>query len=77
MHPDVQKYIDLFREATVCPICGSHWNQEINGFICLCSSDIEQVKTDPFTVTDEELDEIHETGDIPYFLNIKHYEVVR
>lgn len=48
MHPDVQKYIDLFREAT--------------------EKAEKQTDIDPFTVTDEELDEIQETGDIPYFL---------
>lgn len=45
MHPDIQKYIDLFREATE-----------------------KAEKPDPFTVTDDELDEIQETGDIPWFL---------
>lgn len=44
-HPDVQKYINLFREATE-----------------------KAEKPDPFTVTDEELDEILKSGDIPYFL---------
>lgn len=52
MHPDVQKYIDLFREAT---------------------EKQDHTESDPFTVTDEELDEIQETGDIPYFLK---YEVL-
>lgn len=74
-HPDVQKYIDKFREAIKCPICGSPWDMETNGFICICISDEDQLPViqpsniDPFAVSDEELAEIIETGNIPWFLN--------
>lgn len=53
-HPDVQKYIDLFREAA--------------------EKAEKQTERDPFTVSDDELEEIKETGNIPYFLK---YQALR
>lgn len=59
MHTDIQRYIDLFRERT---------SATTNKIPISTKLVVGQPEADPFTVTDEELDEIQETGDVPYFL---------